>query len=439
MRFAPIFGLYIFFLLFALPGYAGADINMTAAVQRGLEANPGLQAVRHELEGAKFGTEASKAAFGPSVTAGYGYTGLDEAPRFQNIRTGDRDNWTFHFNVHQPVFTGFRLMKDYEKARLSRRHKEAKLKQARVELIRTVHENFLRLLEFREKARSATHTVQRLQAHLEVSRSFHQAGVRPRLDVLQAETDLADARQKLLRAKNGVETRRARLNSLLGFEVDRDVSYSGELETVPVQLDLDDCLREAEDTRPDVDMAEKSVQIAGRETDLVASDFYPHIAVDYDYYSQGDDPGVGGSEYQDPSEWQVGVNLSWKVFEWGKTYYEYKKAARGKSRMESELEELLNRARYEVKAAYLRVEEAREQVKVARTGLVEAKEAYRMARVRYKAQVGTSTDVLDALDRLSRSEANLTAAKSGYLRAVAALLAAMGREQPDILGCAVIR
>jgi outer membrane protein len=425
--------------LFAFPVSAAQEMDMSAAVRRGLEANPGLQAARHELTGSEFGVEASKSDFGPSVTAGYGYTGLDETPHFQRIRTGDRDNWALHLNVSQPIFTGFRLMNSYEKAKLARENRQAKLKRARLALIRNIQESFLRLLEFREKARSAEDTVKRLKEHLKVSRSFYQVGVRPRLDVLEARADVADAEQKLLSARNGERTMRARLNSLLGFAVDREIHYTGELDFVPVRLDLSDCLKEARNSRPDVRMAEKSVEIAVRDINLTASSFYPHIAAEFDYYSQGDDPGVDGSEYQDPSEWQVGVNLSWKVFEWGKTYYEYKKAREGKSRIESELEELLHQVAYEVQAAYLRVRETREQIKVARAGLSEAREGYRMARARYKAQVGTNAEVLDAQDRLSRSEANLTAAMSGYLRAAAELLAAMGREQTDILGSALIK
>lgn len=431
--------LFVSLFLLAPPVAAGNKMDMSAAVRRGLEANPGLQAARHELAGSEFGEEASKAAFGPSVRAGYGYTGLDEVPHFQRIRTGDRDNWALHLKVSQPVFTGFRLMNGYEKAKLARENKEAKLKRARLELIRNIQESFLRLLEFREKARSAEDTVKRLKEHLKVSRSFYEVGVRPRLDVLEARADVADAEQKLLRVRNGERTMHARLNSLLGFAVNRDVHYSGALEFVPVELSVRDCFKEARNNRPDVRMAEKSVEIAVRDINLTASDFYPHIAAEFDYYSQGDDPGVDGSEYQDPSEWQVGVNLSWKVFEWGKTYYEYKRAREGKSRIESELEELLHQVAYEVQSAYLRVRETRERIKVARAGLTEAREGYRMARARYKAQVGTNAQVLDAQDRLSRSEANLTAAMSGYLRAAAELLAAMGREQTDILGCSLIR
>lgn len=428
--------LLLYCLSSAVPAFAAEEMNMSGAVERGLKANPGLQAVKEELQGSDYGVKAAKSAFAPQFSSGYGYTKLDRPPSPLNK---NRDRWRFHFNIHQPICTGFQLLAAHEKAKLIRENKEAKLKKARLELTARIRQTFLSLLAFREEERSARQALERLQAHLRVSRAFYESGVKTKLDVLQAQSDVAEARQQLLTARMGSGTQKARLDSLLAVDSQsEEISYHGRLNFIPVKISLPECLREAKLKRPDVKMAQKSALIASEDARIVASDFYPELGADFDYYRYGDGPEVDGSEFQDPSEWQMGVSLQWKFFEWGKTYFEYKQARKGQMRIEAELEDLLLNVQFEVKASYLDIQTSKQKIKVARSGLREAKEGYRMAKARYQSQVGTSTEVLDAQTRLAESEANLTAALKEYLSAAVNLLSAIGREKYSIMNAPAI-
>ncbi|MCL1890180.1 MAG: TolC family protein, partial [Desulfovibrionaceae bacterium] len=87
---------------------------------------------------------------------------------------------------------------------------------------------------------------------------------------------------------------------------------------------------------------------------------------------------------------------------------------------------------YEVQSRFLDLANARERISVARKGLEQAGEAYRVASARYKSQVGTAIDVLDAQARLTASEVSLTNAQADYLSSLAALYAAIGEENPGL-------
>ncbi len=58
----------------------------------------------------------------------------------------------------------------------------------------------------------------------------------------------------------------------------------------------------------------------------------------------------------------------------------------------------------------------------------EARESYRMAEARYEAQVGTSTQVLDAQASLTAAQARLIDAESDFLKAMASIYRAMGEK-----------
>ena len=403
--------------------------DLNAAIKRGLEYNPSLLAIKENLLGAEQGIKSARGAFGPSLSTSYSYIHLDREPEQNGIAVGDQENWVLNLNIHLPLFTGFNLLSNYEKSLLAKDQAMLQLKQARLQLVFEIRQSFFDLLQAKENLKSAHLSLERLKSHLKISQAFYDVGLKPKLDVLQAQVELAKAEQGLLVAQNAVQTQRARLNFLLNLDVNEDVHYSGTLEFVPFVLGLEECLAKAQKNRPDLKLASKSILLASKESKIVASSFYPQVGADLNYYRYGDEPIVDGSKFQRPSEWRAGVSLQWKLFEWGKTYYTYKQTRHRVSELEAEYKNLQNQISFEVKAAYLKIKEAAQRIVVARKGVEEARESYRLAMARYEAQVGTNTDVLDAQFGLASSEANLTQAMADYLKAIANIYLAMG--EPD--------
>ncbi|MFQ5842725.1 MAG: TolC family protein [Thermodesulfobacteriota bacterium] len=80
----------------------------------------------------------------------------------------------------------------------------------------------------------------------------------------------------------------------------------------------------------------------------------------------------------------------------------------------------------EVKDTHLRLMEARDKIGVAEVAIEQAEENFRMNQERFKEQVATSTDVLDAQTLLTQARTNYFNALSDYNIASARLDRAMG-------------
>ncbi len=408
-------------------------LDLEKAVNMGLERNHALQAVREALIGTEYGIKSARGAFGPRLQTVYTYTRLDDPPRGMDATTGrrikdSRNVWTLNFNIEQPLFTGFNILSSFQKAKLGNEQAESQLVKAELQLILDIQSSFLDLLAARESVRVAEDSLTRLESHLNVSQSFFDVGLSPKLDVLQAQVDVAQAQQDLISARNVVDILIARLNMLLNLPLGYDVSYQGELYFAPFDLELMECKKLALNNRPDISIADRSVQLALKDEKITASSFYPQVGASFDMYRRGDDPTVSGSKLQDRSEWRAGVQMRWTLFEWGKTYYAHQQSGQKTRQLLAEYENLLNSAVFEVKKDYLNIDESRQRIGVARQGLEEARESYRMAVARYEAQVGTNTDVLDAQARLSGAEANLIHANADYLKAIASIYNSMGQK-----------
>ena len=419
--------------LFSFSAWATETLTMRDAVEMGIKANPSILAAREALMASDYAVKSAKAAFGPSMSTQYGYTRLDERPQAFGQTSGALDNWELAFNVHQPLFTGFNLLTSHEKAILQKEQVASQIDNAELQLVVAIQDAFLRLLQARENVRSAEDSLVRLRSQLKVNTAFYEVGLRPKLDMLQAEVDVATAEQPLLAATNNEATVKAQLNTLLGKSVDADVEYVGELRYFPFSLTLQDCLERAADERPDLRIARQAVMLAEKDKDLAAVPYYPQVGADFNYIRAGEDPMVHGGDYHTPSQWNAQLGLKWTFFEWGKTYYGEKQAEKNVSRLGQEYRNLENEAEFEVKKSFLQIGSAEKRIAAARQGLVAAKESYRMAVARYEAQVGTNTDVLDAQAKQTQSEALLNEALSDYGRAVAGLYGAMGKKNPELL------
>ena len=80
----------------------------------------------------------------------------------------------------------------------------------------------------------------------------------------------------------------------------------------------------------------------------------------------------------------------------------------------------------EVKDAYLRLREARDKIGVAQVAVEQAEENFRINAERFKEQVATTTEVLDAQTLLTQARSNYFNALSDYNIAWARLDRAMG-------------
>ncbi|MDL2209762.1 TolC family protein [Desulfovibrio sp. OttesenSCG-928-O18] len=409
--------------------------DMKEAVTRALKENFTISAAREGAMAAESGRKAARGAFGPSLGTTYGYERRQYRVAPGGTREQDKDLFTWRIWLRQNVFEGFATLNAYQKAALQKENAESGVTRARLELIGTVQENFLRLLQAAENTRSARDSLERLRSQLKVTTAFYEVGLKPRLDVLQAEVDVATAEDFLLQTINAYETQLSRLNTLLVLPVEADIRYTGSLAYIPFTRSFEECLRTAFAKRPDLVMAQKAVAIADKDVGIAKSGFYPKINAEGGWSTQGDTFAAAGSNNlpERYNAWSFNLTGEWTAFSGGTTYYGTRQAQQTKNRYAAEEMNLKQEVSHDVKSRLLKISETEKRIKVAQKGLEQAKEAYRMADALYQAQVGIFIDVLDAQAKLTQAEAALTGAQADYLIAVALLHVAIGEENPALL------
>ena len=417
---------------------AGKSIGMSDAVEHALRFNPGLGAQEAESRSSEEGRKSARGAFGPRLGVSYSAT-KTESKRDPSATMGTKNPkmgvYSWSIEVTQPIFQGFRLLSTYQKAALQADSDKASLRKAELDMTEQVQTAFLEYLKAGENTRSMRDSLARLREQLRIAQAYFEVGLSPRLDVLQAEVDVSEAERLLIEAENTQATTLARLNTLLGFDATAVNTYTGTLKEVGFRYTLEQCLELAYRQRPDLYVAQKAVEIARKSQKEVQSDYYPQIEGYYSMTQSGNTPGMqrSGENGSHVTNWEVGAQATWNVFEWGTTYYADKQAGWQVTKMRYEQENLKLEVGYDIKSKYLAVQEARKRIAVAQNSVAQATEAYNVALARYHEHVGTNFDVLDASANLTSAQSSLTGAKADYLTALSQIYVAMGEYHPDLL------
>ena len=417
---------------------AGKSIGMSDAVEHALRFNPGLGAQEAESRSSEEGRKSARGAFGPRLGVSYSAT-KTESKRDPSATMGTKNPkmgvYSWGIEVTQPIFQGFRLLSTYQKAALQADSDKASLRKAELDMTEQVQTAFLEYLKAGENTRSMRDSLARLREQLRIAQAYFEVGLSPRLDVLQAEVDVSEAERLLIEAENTQATTLARLNTLLGFDATAVNTYTGTLKEVGFRYTLEQCLELAYRQRPVLYVAQKAVEIARKSQKEVQSDYYPQIEGYYSMTQSGNTPGMqrSGENGSHVTNWEVGAQATWNVFEWGTTYYADKQAGWQVTKMRYEQENLKLEVGYDIKSKYLAVQEARKRIAVAQNSVAQATEAYNVALARYHEHVGTNFDVLDASANLTSAQSSLTGAKADYLTALSQIYVAMGEYHPDLL------
>lgn len=438
--------------LFPLWAMAQEPLTLKEAVQLALERSPTLQAQREAIREAEYRRKAALSRFFPKVDLTYRYLRLDEAPETGvpplkgiavnpenqaerwpvktyplRLKVGSRDNWGLEATITQPVFTGGALRNGYLLAELGVDMARLQYEATRLELVYRVKEAYYGVLKAQEMVKVAEGALEALREHYRVAQAFYEQGMIPKNDLLQVEVELAQREQDLVAARNGLEVARAYLNTLLRVPLEEQLELRERLLKVPFGRPFEDCLQQALKDRPEIRLAMLSVEAAKKEYKIARSGLLPQISLVFNYERQGDDPSVSGSPYNpDEDSWNFMAVAQWRVWDFGETYFGVKEKGAAILKAEHTLRELADNIRLEVKEAYLALREAEKRIEVSEKVLEQARENFRVNEERYRAQVATSSDVLDALAMQTRAEANYWTSLTDYNVALAKLERAMG-------------
>jgi outer membrane protein len=423
-------------LIFAENTEQKLDLQQT--IQAAIKANLRLRQSQEEVKAAQANKNVSITNFFPTLSAKYGYLHrnkpttqslLTQTGQLIDVTINPDEEYNFTTSFTQPVFTGFALINQYKIADMGLNAAQITENLRRQDVILDAKNAYFSLLKTQKLQMVALDTVRQIAAQKEVAENMYQVGMSPLNDLLQSQVQLANAKQRLISAKNNMEVAKSQFNTLLRRPVNAPLAIVDILDYTSFTHDIDYCLAQAAIQRLELQVADLEVQIAQKEYRLSQRNYMPSINLTGTYTKRGTDWDANGGEgISDSTFWDVRATASWDFWEWGRTRFGVKEKISRLAQARYRKQEINDNINLEVKQAYLRTKESEKNITTVEKATEQAKENLRITEERYREQVSTTTDVLVAQTLLTETMTNYYNALYDFKIAKAILYRAIGEE-----------
>jgi outer membrane protein len=439
-------GILFFLLLGPSKILASEELTLEKSIRIALEKSLSIYSAQEEIKAKEFEELSAKADFYPKLSTSYSYSRLDNetvndaeyttypynpltmSHFAKEISPLEENTYEFNVTATQPLFTGWRLTILRDLATLGVNTAKIQKETVIQDLVLNVKAAYFGILKTEKLKKVARQTVELLEAQLRVSQAFYDEGIIAKNDLLQTEVQMAQAQQDMITATNRVEIAKSLFNTLLRRGLNQEVAVKDILDYYPVELTIDECTDKAELNRTEIKEVSLNIRSAEKNVDLTKSKYYPLVTLIGNYQREADDILLDADPEEDVDNWTITLKGEWTFWEWKKKRHDVAAARANLAKAKYLLREVKDNIQLEVKEAYLSLREAEKNIQVAKKAVVQAEENFRMNEERYKQQVATSTDVLDALTLLTQARTNYFNALSEHNITWARLERAMGIE-----------
>jgi outer membrane protein TolC len=424
-------------------GAAVLRLTIDEAVAMALQSSPLLQRLGALAAAAEAQERGARAERWPQVDVGGGYTRWSDVPELTIVQpTGDPDepgklvtiypnipnNWQLRAGLAWPIYTGGQIGGRIDAATQARTAAGLDREAARNDLVFEVQRAYWGLVSAREGARVFADAIRAFDAHLEDTRNFERFGMAARNEVLAVQVQRDRAELNQLEAEAAADIAEADLRRLLGVPSPVDIEATEPLETGPLEpLDVEALVAEASEARPDRRSLVARIAASDAVVGVKHGSRLPRVAVTGGYVYANPNRVIIPPEEAWKDTWDLGVSLTWNVFDGGR-----RSAAEAKAQAEAEaarqhLREIDRGIRLEVTRRVLELRTAERRLRVSERAVESAKENERVASDRYREGLIPSSELLDAEVDLEQAEVSRTDALAALRLAAAGLDRAVGR------------
>ena len=454
-------------LAWSVAGRAAAQeaVTLDGAITRALQQSGRLAEIDARRAGAEAAEAGTVAARLPEISLLGGYTRTNHVDEFGIATPGQPlrviypdvpDNVRSRVDLQWPIYTGGRTTALERAARAEKNALGEDLEAARADVRLEVTRAFWAAVTAREAESVLARAVQRMDAQVADLKARLDQGLIPPNDVTAAEAQRSRQQLLAIEARNNRQVADADLRRLIGGSgpllpraelATATVSAKAELGTATVSE------RTVTPNRPQIEpqaaepmaVPEQTVALsnssqraerrgleqrlggARAREEAARGTARPQIAAVAGYDYARPNPRIFPRAPRWEDSWDVGVNVSWTLWDGGRRRAEQAEAAAATRAVQARIAELDRQIAFELEQRQHELDSTRAAIATAMEGVRSALETQRVLGERYRAGVATSTDVLDAEIALLQAELERTRALASERLAVARLERARGR------------
>ena len=429
-------------LLFPLNAAAQPVVRLTVAdaIARAHETSHRVAEVRAREQGAQAAIKSAELGRMPTINVGGSYVRTNHVRPFAVPQPSGSllviypdipDNFSGRVGFQWPIFTSGRIDALERAAEAEASAVTAEIETTRADLRFEVVRAYWAAVTAREAERVLEESAARAEAQLSDARQRFKVGLIPPNEVSSLEAQRSRERAQLIEAQNLREAALVDLRRLTGIAdgtvIDLADGLAAGAQGAQGALSTSVLVAQALENRPERKTFMARLSALDAREDAVLANTRPTVAA------------AGGMDYANPNpkifprlgEWQrtwdLGVSVSWNVFDFGRTKSQAAEIAASAAAARERIAEFDSVVSADVRQRILDLESSQAVVQATADAVRSAADARRVIGDRFAAGVATSTDVLVAQVALLEAELARTRALAGVKMAEARLERSLGR------------
>ncbi len=286
-----------------------------------------------------------------------------------------------------------------------------------------------------EKVQVGQESVRASLVSLRDARARFQAGVATKLEVLEAETQLARNQQQTTDALRDQSIARRNIAQLLSLPQEVTPTAKEPARVIGTwQPSLQESIVAAYAFREELDQLLLKISRANSLANASLAAVQPVLRiVNSTNYSK--ENGYSRSSQPDASDFgwgldnTIGLRLNWTLFDGGRSQAQYREQKQAAQQNRFLFAQQRDRIRFEVEQSFYQMEAANRNITTTARQVLSASESLRLARLRFQAGVTTQREVVDNQRDLTQAQVFYTDAIASYNLSLAELSRRTGLDQ----------
>ena len=411
------------------------DESMNQLIDAAIESNKSLAIAYERVLQARSARQISNSALFPAID---GVGGISREGTSENVgvpkAAGGGDSDTFYsvgadLTWELDVLGGVR--RSIESADAGLQAVEESYRDFMVLLIAEVARNYLDVRTVEERIVLAKQNIENQKGSLKLANDRFDAGLAPKQDITQAQTNLSDTQAFLPQLRQQRTTTVNRLAILLGGYSSAVETLLGEHEIIPMPTQGTEIETPAEvlRARPDIRAAERQLAAQHARVGVAEADLYPRFALNGNFALLSNDKG---DVFESGSRaYGFGPAFRWNLFSAGlvRSQIDIEESRTREALLE--YENAVLGAVEEVETSMSGIANERDRLQSLKLGSASAKETVFLIKDNYSKGLVDFQYVLDAERTATRIEDSYAVSQGLLAQAYIALYSALGGGYPD--------
>ncbi len=416
----------------------GKTITIDEAVRLGINYSQQLKVSNAKLDVAKAKREQYWSAQIPTVTASANYTRISDNitpfsvtfPGFSEplvLNPQVINQYYFKLSAQQIVYAGGRANNFYKSSEFLEKAAQLDVSKDKLEIKNNIEAAVINLYKLQKSKLVLDENLKVMNGRLTDTKNFAANGTAIDNDVMRADLAVTQIQTSQQEINNLMETARFNLCLMLGLPTDTRLELDNNSIISDKNLAPLDTYLKASETRPDIAAQDLRKQATEKLVEVSKGAYLPLVSVGANLYDNRPNQRVFPPEDAFKSTWDLGVTVSYNISSLFTNKYQVNEAKANLAQAEAAKQQLTDGTKMEIGSAYFAYQTELEKIKLYEKTINQATENQRVMKNRYKSQISTIVELLDADALVINAQLNLENAKADAELAYRKLLKASGR------------